>query len=159
MLGPAPTPGFLLLTVPALGFSLIFPDDWQLHGQVIATEFADGAACQSAEIIDFQPPEGSTALILRSLVQICARPLEDALTLNQFMRETYSGLVEEQFEPVSLSGHPAYRSRTEGPDATVFVQTDDYRIQIVSAVAAEPEASLMRTAQVHAILESLGFAK
>jgi len=155
-LGPASSPGFLLLTNPALGFRLNFPDDWQLRGQVVATEFAVGAECQSVEIIDFQPPEGSTGLILHSLVQVCARPLEDALTLEQFMRQTYS-LPGEALEPVEFSGQPAYRSRQEGPDATIFVQTEDYRIQIVSAVAAEPEMFPIRTAQVQAILETFVF--
>jgi len=153
-LGPASSPGFLLLTNPTLGFRLTFPDDWQLRGQLVATEFAVGAECQSAEIIDFQPPEGSTAMILHSLVQICARPREDALTLEQFMRQTYSSLPGETLEPVEFSGQPAYRTRKEGPDATMFVQTEDYRIQIVSAVAAEPEALPIRTAQVQAILET-----
>jgi len=157
-LEPASTPGFQLLANTSIGFRLAFPDDWQLHGQVVATEFAEGAGCQSVETIDHQPSEGSTALILHSFVQICARPLEDTLTLDQFMLQTYGNLPGERFEPVELSGQPAYRSRKEGADATIFVQTENYRIQIVSAVAADPEVFSIRTAQVQAILESFTFA-
>jgi len=153
-LKPASTPGFQMLTNPAAGYRLIFPDDWQLRGKVVATEFAATAECQAVEIVDFQPPEDSSALILLSLVQICARPLGDTLALDQFMLQTYGTLPGEQFEPVEFSGQPAYRSRKEGPDTTIFVQTENYRIQIVSAVAAEPEVLPIRAAQVQAILET-----
>lgn len=157
-LEPASTPGFKRLANAAVGYRLTFPDDWQLRGQVVATEFAEGAECQVVEIIDYQPPEGSTALILHSLVQICTRPLEDTLTLEQFMLQTYGDLLGEQFELVEFSGQPAYRSRKEAPDTTTIVQTQNYRIQIVSAVAAEPQVFPIRAAQVQSVLESFTFA-
>ena len=157
-LEPASTPGFQMLTNPAAGYRLIFPDDWQLRRKVVATEFATTAECQAVEIVDYQPPEGSAALILHSLVQICALPLEYALSLEQFMLQTYGNLTGEPFVQVEFSGHPAYRSRKEGPDTTIFFQTEGYRIQIVSAVAAGPEVFSVRTAQVQAILESFTFA-
>jgi hypothetical protein len=157
-LEPAATPGFLLLTSPSPGFRLTFPDDWQLRGQVVATEFAAGAECQSVEIVDFQPPEGSMALILHSLVQICAQPLTDALTLEQFMIRSYGALLGEQFETMDFSGQSAYHTLAVGPDAAVFLQTRKHRIQIVSAVAAEPNLYPVREAQIVAILRSITFA-
>lgn len=155
---PASTPGFQLLANAAIGFRLTFPNDWQLRGQVVATEFALDAECQGVQIIDFQPPQGSGARILHSFVQICARPHEDALTLEQFMIQTYGNLLGEQFEPVMFSGRSAYRTRNAGSDTTTFLQTQNHRIQIVSAVAAEPDVFPIRAAQVEAILASLTFA-
>ena len=157
-LEPASMPGFKSLVNATGGYRLTFPDDWQLRGQVVATEFAEGAECQSVETIDYQPPEGSTALILHSLVQICAQPLTDALTLEQFMIRSYGALLGEQFETMDFSGQSAYHTRAEGPDATVFLQTQKHRIQIVSAVAAEPDLYPAREAQVVAILRSITFA-
>ena len=142
----------------SVGYSLDYPSDWQLRGQVVATEFASDAECQGVQIIDFQPPQGSGARILHSFVQICARPLEDALTLEQFMIQTYSNLLGEQFEPVKFAGRSAYRTRNAGSDTTTFLQTQNHRIQIVSAVAAEPDGFPIRAAQVEAILASLTFA-
>ena len=157
-LEPASTPGFQLLANAAVGYRLTFPDDWSLRGQVVATQFALDAECQSVQIIDFQPPQGSGAKILHSLVQICARPLEDALTLEQFMIQTYGSLLGEQFEPVMFGGRSAYRTRNAGSDTTIFLQTQNHRVQIVSAVAAEPDVFPIRAAQVEAILASLTFA-
>lgn len=157
-LEPASTPGFQLLANAAVGYRLTFPDDWQLRDQVVATEFAAGAECQSVQIIDFQPPQGSGALILHSFVQICARPLEDTLTLEQFMLQTYSTLLDEQFEPLTFAGQSAYRTRNAGSDTTTFLHTQNHRVQIVSAVAAEPDVFPIRAAQVEAILASLTFA-
>ena len=157
-LEPASTPGFQLIANAALGYRLAFPNDWDLRGQVVATEFALEAECQSVQVIDFQPLEGSGAVIRHSFVQICARPLEDALTLEQFMIQTYGSLLGEQFEPVMFGGRSAYRTRNAGSDPTTFLHTQNHRVQIVSAVAAEPDVFPIRAAQVEAILASLTFA-
>jgi len=140
-----------------VGYSLDYPPDWKVQGQVVATDFALGAQCQSVEIVDFLPPEGSGpgAVILHSFVQICARPLGDGLTLEAFMRQTYGEALGTQFEATQLGDVPAYRTKLNGPDATVFVHTDRYRLQIVSAVVAEPAMEEARAAEIRQVLESL----
>jgi len=143
----------------SVGYSLDYPPDWQVQGQVLATEFAGGADCRSVEIVDFQPPEGSAAVIRHSFVQICARPLEDSLTLKQFMLQSYGSALPEEFDAAEFAGQPAYRTRKEGPDATIFLQTEGHRLQLVSAVVAEPDVYPVRDAQVTAILESFTFVR
>jgi len=155
---PSPHAQTRLLENKEVGYSLLYPADWMIAAQVIATEFALDAECQSVQIIDFQPPQGSGARILYSFVQICARPLEDALTLEQFMILTYGNLLGEQFEPVMFGGRSAYPTRNAGSDTTTFLHTQNHRVQIVSAVAAEPDVFPIRAAQVEAILASLTFA-
>jgi hypothetical protein len=139
-----------------IGYSLSYPADWQVRGYILATAFAKGAQCESVEVVDFQPPPGSGAgFILHSFVQICAKPLMDNLTLDDFMRQTYGNTFTTQFQVTHLAGMQAYRARnTEG---TWFLQTKGYRIQIVASVVAAPDKQDARSSQVHQILASLSF--
>ncbi len=139
-----------------VGYSLRYPSDWRTTGQVQATGFARGAICESVEVIDFEPPAGSgpTAVFLHSFVQICARPLTGGSSLDQFMRRTYGVAFVDRFEKTTLGGMPAYRARQDSAQTTYFLQTDEYRVQIVSAVAAPPEKRSARESQLERILES-----
>jgi hypothetical protein len=53
-----------------------------------------------------------------------------------------------------LSRVPAYRTKGPGPNATIFLQTDAHRLQIVAAVVAAPKNHAVREAQVRRILAS-----
>lgn len=142
-----------------VGYSLDYPEGWQLQGQVVASEFARDAACESVEIVDFEQPEGSVGVNLHSFVQVCSQPLEDSLSLDDFMRETYGERLPSTFDAVEFAGTSAYRTAQEGPDATIILQTQAHRLQIVSAVTAEPQAYPLRAAQVTMILESFALMR
>ena len=135
---------------------MVYPGDWQVGGNIQATEFADGAKCQSVEIIDLQsgPPPAPGAFILHSFVQVCARPVTDGLTLDEFMRQTYGDTLLDRFARVELNGIPVYEASGQAPDRTLFLQTEKHRLQIVASVVAEPEKRSERLAQVQQILES-----
>ena len=45
-----PQPSMPVLRNPAVGYSLTHPRGWKVVGQVVATEFAVGAACQSVQV-------------------------------------------------------------------------------------------------------------
>lgn len=142
-----------------LGFSLLYPASWQLRDRVLATEFANGADCASVEIVDSPLPPGSSsgASIRHSVVQICAKPLADRLSLDEFLRSSYGNAVASQFQTTQLAGIPAYRMTNANQDVTIFAQTHAYRMQIVTAVVAEPDKRAERQLQVERILESFSF--
>ena len=142
-----------------IGYSLLYPADWQVRGQVLATDFAKGAQCESVEVIDLQPPpeSGSGAFILHSFVQICAKLLTDSLPLDDFMRQTYGDTVAAQFQLTELASMRAYQTTNANQDTTIFSQTPAYRIQILTSVVAEPDKRAERRSQVQTILESLSF--
>ncbi len=135
---------------------MLYPSDWQLKGQVVATSFATDAECQSVEVVDFQPPEGSgpAAVVLHSFVQICARRLSDGLTLDDFMRQTYGDALAEQFQITELGGVAAYQTVGDDADTTIFLQASDYRVQLAASVVAEPAKRPERLSQVRRILDS-----
>lgn len=140
-----------------IGYSLSYPADWQVRGYILATAFARGAQCESVEVVDSQPPPGSgAASILHSFVQICARPLTDNLTLDDFMRQTYGNAFTTQFQVAPLAGIQAYRAINTNQE-TWFLQTKGYRIQIVASVVAAPDKQDARFSQVQQILASLSF--
>lgn len=146
-----------VLENPKIGYSLLYPDDWHVSGYVKWTEFANGSQCESVEVVDLQPPPGSGAgFILHSFVQICAKPLIDRLTLDDFMRQTYGDTVS-QFQVADLAGMRAYRSVNAEQNTTWFLQTNRYRIQIATAVVSKPDKQDMRLSQVQQILASLSF--
>jgi hypothetical protein len=121
-----------------------------------ATAFATGARCRSVQIVDFAPPPGSgsgAGGILHSFVQVCARRLTDGWSIDEFMRETYSGPLLEQFEPSELAGVRAYRSGKEDQDL-IFLQTDDHRIQVYTSVVADRKKRARRQTQVRGVLRS-----
>ena len=140
------------------GVSFELPPGWERTGQVVATEFAAGADCVAATIVDFDPPSdpaagGEAGFRLQSTVQICSRPL-DGRTLEEFMDGTYGD--GWAFEPVRVDGLDGYRSAT-GLDSLAFVQSDTHRFQIVTSVAADPQLEGERLGQVAAVVNSVAF--
>jgi hypothetical protein len=144
------------LTDPSIGFSLCYPADWSVGGQVIATQFAVGAKCRSVRMIDFAPllDSGAAAAIEQSLVQVCAKPLEADGSLDQYMRRVYGDSLEDAFAITDLNGTPSYQSAGQGKTSTIFAQFRNSLIQIVATVAASPKRTPERQAQVKKILES-----
>jgi hypothetical protein len=72
------------------------------------------------------------------------------------MGKTYGAVLNEWFAVTRLAGTRAYRTRGgAGTQTFVFLQTDRYRLQIVSAVVAEPENLSLRQSQVVAVLDSI----
>jgi hypothetical protein len=139
-----------------VGYSLFYPGDWQLRGQVTASRFANSAQCEAVEVVDFQPPPdaGPSALILHSFVQICAKPLTDKLTLDEFMQRTYGNMLADLFQVTKFAGMPAYRGKNEDQSTIIFLQTKVHRIQIVASVTADSDQRSQRLFQVREILES-----
>jgi hypothetical protein len=141
---------------PRVGYSLLYPAAWQVRGQIVATEFARLAHCESVEIVDFQPSadSGPAAFVLHSFVQICSQPLTDALSLDDFMRQTYGGALAAQFQVTELDGLRAYRAMRAPGETTIFLQTNRYRIQIASSVNTHPHNERERVSQVQQVLDS-----
>lgn len=142
-----------------VGYSIGYPAEWQVGGYIQATEFANNAQCQSVVITDFQPPSESygAAQMLRSLTQICVKLLTDDLSLDRFMQQTYSGTLLNQFQKTSLNGIPVYRAGSTVESTTIFLQTNKYRIQIVTSIVADPDKKAERVQQVQQILDSFSF--
>jgi len=142
-----------------VGYSLLYPDNWQVKRNVVATEFATGATCESVVVVDFQPPpeSGPAAFILHSFVQICSKSLADKSTLEEFMRQTYGDAFFTRFQITNLAGVAAYQLASQGSSTTIFLQTNRHRIQIVTAVVASPDKQAQRVVEVQEILDSLSF--
>jgi hypothetical protein len=77
--------------------------------------------------------------------------------LEGFLRGIYGASDENRFEPIAIGGRPGYRVHESDHPSVLFVQTDTHRIQIVAAVATDPERAGLRRAQVARIVESLVF--
>jgi hypothetical protein len=152
----ATAPGNRILRNRTVGFRLMYPRSWHVVRQVVATEFAVGAACRSVQVIDFRPPPGSGpgAQVLQSFVQICWKRLSGGESLAEFIEKTYGRKASSLFERTELSRVPAYRTKGDGLNATIFLQTDAHRLQIVVAVVAAPKKRALRQAQVQRILAS-----
>jgi hypothetical protein len=152
----AVAPANRILRNSTVGFRLTYPRSWHVGRQVVATEFAAGAACQSVQVVDFRPPPGSGpgAQALQSFVQICWRRLSGGDSLADFVEKTYGRKASSLFERIELSRVPAYRTKGPGPNATIFLQTDAHRLQIVAGVVAAPKNRPVREAQVRRILAS-----
>lgn len=144
------------LTNSRVGYRLTYPRDWKVTGQVVATEFATEASCQSVRVIDFMPPKGSgpSIRVRQSFAQICWRRATDRSSLDDFMRKAYGDRLSDLFDPATLGGVRAYRTKQGGQSTTFFLQTAKHRIQVVTAVAAEPAKEARRLAQVRRILAS-----
>jgi hypothetical protein len=144
-----------------VGYSLLYPGDWQVRGQVLAAEFAVGSACESVEVVDFEPPDGSgsAGLVLHSLVQICSKPITDASSLDDFMSRTYGAGFRARFRSVEMGGVAAYEAANVESDRTIFLQTSVYRLQLLAAVVADADKRAERRAQVQEILESFSLSK
>jgi hypothetical protein len=146
-----------ILRNTSVGFSLSIPRGWKLTGQVVATEFAAGAACQSARVVDFQPPPGSGpgAKMLQSFVQICWKRVRDGSSLDEFMRKTYGRRLSELFRQASVAATRAYSTKVVNGSTTIFLQTPTYRLQIAAAAVARSAKRDERLAQVQRVLASL----
>jgi hypothetical protein len=142
--------GWRSLTNDVVGYSLSYPRAWKLAGRVVATQFASASRCQSVRIVDRATPSE----VRQSLVQSCWRPVTDGSSLDTFMRRTYRSRLSRFFIETRLGGVPAYRSRTAKTNRTFFLQTRDYRVQLIAAVVAGPARRALRQAQVNRILAS-----
>ncbi len=151
---PAP---WLHLEEPMVGFSLNYPPDWSVGEQVVATEFAADARCRSVRIIDFEPPPGSGAAapMEQSFVQVCVKPLEQNNSLDQYMRRVYGDTLHQTFLIKDLNGTRTYQFEGQGKAKTIFAETRNGLIQIVTSVATSPKKFHERQAQVEMILGSL----
>jgi hypothetical protein len=152
--GSGASPPHRTLTNDGVGYSLSYPGGWKVVGQVVATEFAAGAACQSVRVVDFAPPAIPSGKILQSFVQICWKRVRDGSSLDEFMRNTYGRRLSELFRQTTLAGTPAYRTRGLAASRTFFLQTPKHRLQIVTAVVADSAKRAKRLAQVQRILAS-----
>ena len=145
------------LEEPTVGFSLDYPPDWSLDGQVIATQFAVHARCRSVRIIDSEPPpdSGAAAWIKQSYVQVCVKPLEQNDSLDQYMGRAYGELLNQKFVIMDLNGTRTYQVKGQGHAKTIFAETRKGLIQIVAFVTESPKKFTERNAQVEMILRSL----
>ena len=143
--------GWRTLTNDVVGYSLSYPRAWKLTGRVVATQFASGARCQSVRFVDRATPSE----VRQSFVQSCWKPVTDGSSLDTFMRKTYRSRLSKFFTQTRLGGVPAYRSRTAQSNRTFFLQTKDYRVQLIAAVVAGPARRALRLSQVNRILASL----
>jgi hypothetical protein len=143
--------GWRKLTNDVVGYSLSYPRGWRLAGRVVATQFASGARCQSVRRVD----RSTSSEVRQSLVQSCWRRVTDSSSLDAFMRKTYRSRLSRFFTKTTLGGVPAYRSRTPKTNRTFFLQTKEYRVQLVAAVVAAPARRTLRLSQVNRILASL----
>jgi hypothetical protein len=142
---------------PAVGFSLDYPANWSVEGQAIATQFAVGARCRSVRLIDFESPpdSGAAAPMQQSFMQVCAKPLEQHDSLDQYMQRVYGASLDQTFEIKDLNGARTYQAKIQGYTRTIFAQAKDGLIQIVASVATSPDKFPERKAQVERILASL----
>jgi hypothetical protein len=69
------------------------------------------------------------------------------------MQQTY-GQALSSFEPVELAGLPAYENASDLLSRIIFLQTENYRIQIATAVVASSELQAERLDQIEGILGS-----
>jgi hypothetical protein len=154
----ADQPPYLRLQDRLVGYSLRYPRSWKVKRQAVGgAEFVTGARCASVRVVDFEPPPESGAggggFLRHSFVQVCARGLTDRSSLDEFMRQTYPRSLRAQFELAKVGGVRAYTARKRD-QTVIFLQTDDYRIQILASVVASPEKLATRRAQVRRILGS-----
>jgi hypothetical protein len=149
-----PSASGTILHVP--GFRLSYPEGWHETGIVISTEFATGAECVAALIVDQAPPSdpAQAGFVLQSGVQVCAKPV-DGTSLDTYMESVYGTGVSE-FVRGQSDEVVEYR-RNSGLESHIFAQTDSYRFQVTAFVTADPDLEQERLAQVQEILDSLTF--
>lgn len=149
--GPVPTTA---VVVVAPGVGLPVPAGWEADGLVLATEFATGASCRSAWVLD-QPeasPTSGSPSELRSLVQVCSVTIDDGLSLEQFLAARHGGL--DRFAPVTVDGCRGLRSST-GDQTTTYLQTGSHRIEVASAVATTTARRAQRLAEIDTALTGM----
>jgi hypothetical protein len=157
---PHRKPAYRHLRDEVVGYSLRYPRGWKAARRPSgATAFAARARCRSVEIVDFAPPPGSGgSAVLHSFVQVCAKRLTDRSSIDEFMRQTYGGSLSKYFESAKFAGVRAYRSRMKDQDV-IFLQTNDYRIQVYTAVVADRQKRARRQAQVNRVLRSFSLVQ
>jgi hypothetical protein len=161
VVSPAAPEDWKYLEDPVIGFSLHYPADWLIDVQVVATQFAVGAHCRSVRFVEFEPPadSGAAAPMQQSLVQVCAKPLKQDNSLDQYMHRVYGESLRQTFVIMDFggdfSGTRSYQTKAEGQSKTIFTQNRNILLQITAAVAASPEKLPERQAQVERILGSL----
>jgi hypothetical protein len=138
------------LTNDRVGYSLSYPPRWKIGNKVVATQFAAAARCQSVRFVDRAGPSE----VRQSIVQVCWKAVIGDTSLDSYMRKTYGRRLSSFFVKTTLGGVPAYQSRTGTKNRTFFLQTNDYRLQVVAGVAAGPLRRAVRVAQVNRILRS-----
>jgi len=138
------------------GYTLVYPADWVLEGQVVASDFASGARCRSVRKVDFAPPpdSGAAAPVQHSFVQVCAKPLSSVGSLEDFMSRTYGAALDALFEKTRINGLEVYQSRQQQAARMLFAQLAEHLVQIIATVEAEPSRHPERRIQVDAILAS-----
>lgn len=148
----SPSPSTNRLEDSSVGYALSYPTAWRVRDQVVTTEFSGGARCQAVEVVDFEPPPWSSiALLLHAFVQVCARPVGDGSSLDDFIRATYPGSFPTRFDLSAVNGHRAYRAAGPGADETIFLQTEAHRIQIVASAVTSPD----RRSEIREVLDSV----
>jgi hypothetical protein len=134
-----------------VGYSLSYPRGWNVAAQVVATQFAAGAKCQSVRVVDM--PAKTPAGVSQSFVQICWRS-DGGTSLSAFMRATYGPKLSKLFARTLFGGVPAYRTRGGNRNRTFFLQANGYRLQVVATVNTTPTRRTRRLKQVNRMLAS-----
>ena len=148
-----------------VGYRFNYPLDWEVRNAIVTSEFqASADECRSVEMDDGLVGGGGSvnnAIVAgyRSGVQVCAQALDDGLTLDQFMQNTYKENLSSWFTKTTLNVTPVYRSTNTSVDGgptgkIIFLQTVKYRLQIYYFVFAGGELYTQRTDQVEGILKS-----
>jgi hypothetical protein len=139
-----------------VGYSMSYPRPWKVAGALVATEFAADADCRSVEIVDREPPPeaGPGAQVLHTLVQVCAHRLTDSASLEEFLRRTYDEEILARFRRTTVGSGRGFTTGT-AVNSTTFLQTDTHRLQVVTAVVADPAERQQRIAEVEAVLQTL----
>lgn len=135
------------------------PSDWSVGGPAIAAEFAAGAECAAAKVVDWEPPSqsGPAPSVEESIVQVCATEA-DARSLRQFMEDVY-GVGLGGFHPVEIDGLPAFRLDQEPGTTSIFVQSASRRYQVLTSVVASAELKDLRIRQVDSMLGSISISE
>ena len=138
------------------GYTLYYPSDWLVEGQVVASEFASGAHCRSVRIVDFAPPpdSGAAAPIQHSFVQVCARPASSLGSLEAFMNLTYGDRLDVLFEKTQVNRLVVYDTGQRQGMRMLFAELAGHVVQIIASVETEPARRPERRAQVEKILAS-----
>lgn len=138
------------------GYTLVYPADWSLEGQVVASDFASSARCRTVRVIDFAPPpdSGAAAPLQQSFVQICSKPVSSVGALEVFMKLTYGDQLDISFKKGQINGLAVYETRQQEPIRMLFAELAEHVVQIIAVIEAEPARRPERRAQVEKILES-----
>ena len=141
----------------SVGFTLYYPPDWTVDGQVVATQFTTNAKCRSVRFFDFEPPpdSGAAAPVQQSFVQVCSKPLDQDDSLDRYMDRVYGESLQQRFVLTDLNGTRSYQTKEKAQSVTIFAQPRTDLIQIVASVTTSHKKYFERQEQVEKILRSL----